>query len=155
MRRHVYQAVVWPVLAYGLPLWYRINGKGCKNLVKLLIKTQNAVLRWLSGAFRTMPIPWMELVTGIAPVEQRANYTLCNALQRGSRLDHSHVLNIIARSTHVHPCHVLNARHSSARPDSDNIHIITRGTLDVPSLSLADPAFHIGSRVLDLYATRV
>ena len=125
MHRHVYQAVVWSVLSYRLPLWYRLNGKGCKNLVKLLSKTQNVALRWLSGAFRTMPIPWMELVTGVAPVEQCTNYTICNALQRGSHLDHSHVLNIIVRSPHLHPAHAANApRHVTYHPASNNIHVI-------------------------------
>ena len=38
-------------------------------------------LHWISGTFHTMPIPWMELVTGIALVEQRTNYTLQNAMQ--------------------------------------------------------------------------
>ena len=95
MRKHVYQAVVWSILSYGLPLWYCLNGKGCKNLVKLISKTQNVALHWISRAFQTTPIPWMELVSGIAPVEQWANYMLLNALQWGSHLDHSHILNVI------------------------------------------------------------
>ena len=84
MRRHVYQVVVWSVLSYGLPLWYKINGKGCKAHLKLLSKTQNVALRWISGAFRTTPTLWMEFLAGIPPVWQKANYMLCNALQRAS-----------------------------------------------------------------------
>ena len=56
LRRHVYQAVVWSVLSYGLPLWFKLDGKGCKAHVKMLAKTQNVVLRWITGAFRTTPI---------------------------------------------------------------------------------------------------
>ena len=85
LRKHVYQAIIWSVLSYGLPLWFRHNGKGCKALLKVLQKTQNVALWWISGAFHTTPIPWMEFITGIPPVIQKANYMLLNALQRPSR----------------------------------------------------------------------
>ena len=122
IRKHVYQAVVWSILSYSLPLWYHLNGKGCKGHVKLLTKTQNVALRWISGAFWTTPIPWMELVSGIAPVEQWANYTIWNALQWGSKLDHVHILNVIACSAHLHPASPRN--HVSQCPPGDNIAII-------------------------------
>ena len=93
LRRHVYQAVVWSVLLYGLPLWFKMNGKGCRAHVKMVAKTQNVALRWITGAFRTTPIAWMEFIAGIPPVTQKANYMLCNYLQRASRLPPTHILN--------------------------------------------------------------
>ena len=74
LRRHVYQVVVWSVLSYGLPLWYKLNGKGCQAHLKLLNKTQNVVLHWICGAFHTTPIHWMEFIAGVPPVKQKANY---------------------------------------------------------------------------------
>ena len=94
--KHVYQAVVWSVLSYGLPLWYRIDGKGCKALVKLLAKTQNVALRWISGTFKTTPIQWMEFITGMPPVIQKANYALHNSLQHLSWLPEQHAMNLLA-----------------------------------------------------------
>lgn len=152
MHKHVYQAVIWSVLSYGLPLWYCINGKGCKAQVKLLQKTQNVALCWISGAFQTTPIPWIELVTGIAPVEQRANYAIQNALQHGSKLDYSHILNHIACADHLHP--TLPVDCPSQHAVSNNIGIIKCSYVEVPSLFLRDPIACIGSRVLD-YSSHV
>ena len=98
LHKYVYQAVVWSVLSYGLPLWFCLNGKGFKAHVKLLAKTQNVALQWISGAFKTTPIQWMEYVTGTLPVLQKANYALRNALQRVSRLPALHALNLLATS---------------------------------------------------------
>ena len=94
----MYQAVVWFVLSYGLPLWYRLNGKGCQSHLKMLNKTQNVALHWICSAFRTMPIPWMEFIAGVLPVKQKVNYMLRNALQRASRVLVHHVLHHIAAS---------------------------------------------------------
>ena len=97
LRKHVYQVVVWLVLSYGLPLWYRLNGKGCKAHVKLLSKMQNVALRWISGTFKTTPIQWMEFITGMPPVLQKANYALCIVLQCLSRLPENHAMNLLAK----------------------------------------------------------
>ena len=147
MRKHVYQAVDWSVLSYGLLLWYWINSKGCKAQVKLLVKTQNVALHWISSAFRTTPIPWMELVTGIAPVEQRANYTVRNVLQHGSMLDGRHILNHITQAVRLHP--TSHASHSYQRPASNNIGIIRKSIIKVPTLCLTDSITRIGCRLLD------
>ena len=102
LRRHVYQAVVWVVLSYGLPLWYRLDGKGCRAHLKLLSKTQNVALCWISRAFRTTPIHWMEFLAGIPPVRQKANYMLRNVLQHVSRLPVNHILHSMAAAPVVH-----------------------------------------------------
>ena len=111
LHKHVYQAVIWSVLSYGLPLWYKVHGKGCKAQLKLLNKTQNVALWWISGAFRTMPVKWMEFVSGVPPVTQKANYMLQNALQHSSHLSDWHVLNVLASAPLAH--HSVAAQHMS------------------------------------------
>ena len=81
LRRHVYQVVIWLVLSYGLPLWYKLDGKGCKAHIKLFNKTQNVALCWICGAFRTTPVAWLEFLSGVPPVTRKANYMLRNTLQ--------------------------------------------------------------------------
>ena len=146
LRRHVYQAVVWSVLSYGLPLWYRLDGKGCKAHLKLFNKTQNVALRWISGAFRTTPIPWMEYLTGIPPVRQKANYMLRNALQRVSRVPHNHILNHLAVAPVVHQ---LRGHRQAQRPSADNIWQLQAAAKEISPLHLRDPITRIGNRLLD------
>ena len=113
---------------------------------------QNVALHWISGAFQTTPIPWMELVTGIAPVEQRANYTIKNALQRGSKLDNGYILNHIAHVNYLHPA--SHTTRSYWWPVSNNIELIRHSIKDVPTLNLTDPITCIGCRLLDC-STRI
>ena len=146
MRRHVYQAVVWSTLSYGLPLWYRIDDKGCKSHIKLLTKTQNVALRWITGAFCMTPIPWMEYLAGIPPVTQKANYMLRNALQCASRLPSNHILNYMANASVTHmqqDCRPGN------RPPQDNICLLKAAVDQLPPLDLRNPIMHIGNRLLD------
>ena len=113
---------------------------------EILTKTQNVALRWISGAFKTTPIQWMEFVTGTLPVLQKANYALCNSLQRISRLPKHHAMNHLASSQVTRPspsglCH--------KRPLSDNIWIAKKALVDQPPLLLNNPVTRIGSRLLD------
>ena len=145
-RKHVYQAVVWSVLSYGLLLWYRLNGKGCKAQVKLLTKTQNVVLRWITGAFRTTPIAWMEYLAGIPPVQQKANYMLRNALQRSSRLPSSHILNHMALAL---PVHHHDKRRAVRRSPQENIWLLKEAAEKLPPIKLLHPITRVGNRLLD------
>ena len=70
LRKQVYLAVVWSVMAYGLPLWYHKDGKGCQVLLKKLQTVQN------DGAFHTSPTAHLEYITGLPPVRERANVLL-------------------------------------------------------------------------------
>ena len=146
LRRHVYQAVVWLVMSYGLPLWYKINGKGCQAHLKLLNKTQNVALRWICGAFRTTPIAWMELLTGIPPVKQKANYMLRNAVQWISKVPIHHVLHCIAHD-HALP----NAPHhrQPLGVQRANIAILQDTICEIPPMNLHDHATRVGNRLLD------
>ena len=147
MRRHVYQAIIWSVMSYGLPLWFKIDGKGCKAMLKLLQKTQNVALRWISSAFRTTPIPWMEFVTGVPPVVQKSNYMMCNALQRASKLPSMHILHHLATSPPFHGQATL-PRHQS-RPKSDNIWILKEATAELPPMHIDDVITRIGAQLRD------
>ena len=146
-RRHVYQAIVWSVMSYGLPLWFKIDGKGCKASLKLLQKTQNVALRWISGAFRTTPVSWMEFVTGVPPVVQKANYMTRNALQRASKLPAKHILHHLAISPHFHEQATL-PRHRN-RPKNDNIWLLKKAIAELPPMQLDDEVTRIGERLLD------
>ena len=80
LRQQVYYAVCWSIMTYGTPLWYKLKGKGVKLLISKLSKTQNVALQRISGIFHTMPIPLLELFTGIALVTVRLDFQLCNFL---------------------------------------------------------------------------
>ena len=146
LRRHVYQAVVWTVMSYGLPLWYKTDGKGCKAHLKLLSKTQNVALRWITGAFRTTLIAWMEYIAGIPPVKQKANYMLCNALQRASKLPPSHILNHMAAAPTTHHRRPTRNIHHSPH---DNIWILKEAVRQLGPLDLLHPVTRVGNRLLD------
>jgi hypothetical protein len=47
------------VLAYGAFSWHKI-GENLKNLLKALIPTQNKCLRIMSGAYKIIPIHYLE-----------------------------------------------------------------------------------------------
>ena len=107
---------------------------------------QNILLRWISGAFHTMPIPWMEFLAGIPPVKQKANYMLQNALQRFSRLPPNHLLNHMATALAVHP---LQNRLHAPRPPSNNVWLLKAAVAELPPMALHNPVAHIGCRLLD------
>ena len=146
LRRHVYQAVVWSVMSYGLPLWYRINGKGCQVHLKLLNKTQNVALHWICGAFRTTLIAWMEFLAGVPPVKQKANYMLRNAVQRIFKVPISHVLHHIAQDL---PLPNVPHNWQPLGIQCANIAILQTAIRDIPPMRLHDHATHIGNRLLD------
>ena len=133
-------------MSYGLPLWYRINGKGCQAHLKLLNKTQNVALRWICGAFRTTPIAWMEFLTGIPPVKQKANYMLCNAVQWISKVPIHHVLHYIARDQAIPNTPHLRQPLGVQRA---NIAILQEAIREIPPMKLHDHATRIGNRLLD------
>ena len=133
-------------MSYGLPLWYKIDGKGCKAHLKMLTKTQNVTLRWITGAFCTTPIAWMEYIAGIPPVKQKANYMLRNTLQWVSKLPSSHILNSMAAAPPSrHSPRLRNTGHSP----NDNIWLIKKVCSQLWLLDLLHPVTWIGNRLLD------
>ncbi|KAF8633787.1 hypothetical protein AX15_001260 [Amanita polypyramis BW_CC] len=72
-RKQTFTACVWSIASYGLPLWYRKNGRGVKNKTKKLAKVLNTGMRWILGAFSTTPIPALELISGLPPLIAQLN----------------------------------------------------------------------------------
>lgn len=107
---------------------------------------QNVALCWISGAFHTTPIHWMEFVLGVPLVQQKANYMLGNALQQGSRLPANHILNQIAT---IPVFHSSSTPRQWQCPQSDNIWFIKEAVETLLPLLLQDPVTHIGNRLLD------
>lgn len=68
--RHVYSAVVRPVLSYGCAVWHTPEGitGAKKTAVKPLEKVQNAGLRAITGAYKTTEVQVLEHEAGIAPL---------------------------------------------------------------------------------------
>ena len=113
----------------------------------MLAKTQNVALRWITGAFCTTPIAWMELVAGIPPVKHKANYMIRNALQRASRLPTTHILNRMAAAP-------VDRRQPTTLRAQDNIWMIKEAVAQLPPLDLLHPITRVGNRLLDC-TTRV
>ncbi len=63
---HVYNALVIPVLTYGVLVWY--TGINQKGLVARMQVTQNDGLRKLTGVFKTAPIEPLHSLTQIPPI---------------------------------------------------------------------------------------
>ena len=141
--KHVYKAIVWLVLHMGCCCG---TGSMAKDANRILNKTQNVTLRWISGAFKTTPIKWMEFILGVQLVMQKANYMLQNALQRPSRLSAGHVLNRLAEASTAH--HSI-ADHHYQFPRTENICTLKDAITTLPPLQLQDPIMCIGSRLLD------
>jgi hypothetical protein len=64
--RKVYNALMIPVMTYGVPVWYKGNGQ--KWHTKLLQTAQHEGIRKLLGVFKTTPIEPLHNLTGIPPI---------------------------------------------------------------------------------------
>ena len=95
---------------------------------------------------KTTPIKWMEFISGVLPVMQKANYMLCNALQRPLWLSSLHILNCLAVTLDVQQ-HTVGCHHQ--HPKRDIIQLITDAVKMLPPLLLQDPVTHVGSHLLD------
>jgi hypothetical protein len=66
--RQVYAVVIRSVLAYGAFSWHKI-GEGLKGLSKALTLTQNKYLQIMSGAYKIIPIRYLESEMAIPPLD--------------------------------------------------------------------------------------
>jgi hypothetical protein len=64
--RRVYNALVVPVMTYGVPVWY--TGIRQKKHMKLLQTAQYEGIRKLLGVFKTTPLEPLHNLTGIPPI---------------------------------------------------------------------------------------
>ena len=71
--RHIYSAVVRPVLSYGATIWHSPKKKTQSGLAGKLAKHQNQGLRHVLGAFRATPIRQLETEAYIPPLDLYLN----------------------------------------------------------------------------------
>ena len=154
LRQQVYYAVCWSVMTYGAPLWFQLKGKGIKHLVAWLNKTQNMALCWIAGAFCTMPIPLLELFTGIAPVTVQLDFQLWNFLSRVSTVPHSHPLRQLATVLAPHSAHDVMQQQKWCAV-SDNIHLLQMLIQDFVPFALFAPLLWLGHRVINIYSEKL
>ena len=106
---------------------------------------ENAEQNTISSTFCTTPIPWLEYLTGVPPVQQKANYMLCNALQRTSHMPINHILNCMASMLVVHS--IQGCRYAHQPPH--NIWHLKEAVQQHPLLALHDLLTRVGNRLLD------
>ena len=92
MKALVYKSCCLPILTYGLPLWYRIDGKGVLRKTILMKKCQSMAVRWITGGFRTTPIGAMEILSGIPPLIVNMNMLLKRSGIRYRTLHEEHLV---------------------------------------------------------------
>ena len=97
-RVQVFKACIWPILSYGLPLWYQLNGKGVKAKLSRLERAQRQGLLWMSGGFRTTPTASLEFLLGIPPVRVYCDLLVNRLATRLAALSDSHPLSIAPSS---------------------------------------------------------
>ena len=145
LRRHVYQAVVWSVLSYGLPLWYRMDGKGCKAHLKLLNKNKMLCYDGLAALFT--PCPFHDWSISLEYHRFGRKQTICYTMLFSAPLAYPQVISSIAWQLHL-SCRLQNHRYGQ-RPPQDNIWLLKEAVQQHPPLALLDPLTQIGNRLLD------
>ena len=141
--KQVYLAVVWSVMAYGLPLWYHKDGKGCQALLKKIQTVQNESARWISGAFCTSPTAHLEYITGLPPLRERANVLVHSFTLRISKVPPKHPLRLISEWPNFHPLAPTLSSHK--RPVSESIWLLQSVISNIPASILVHPICRIGS----------
>ena len=137
-------------MMYGLPLWYRLKGKGIKSLVNCLNKTQNIALHWITGAFHTTLVVLIEFFSGIAPVRVCLDFQLKDFLVCISTVPSSHPLCLMATQFPVHLTHATvwrQQRHAS----SENIMLLQLLIKDFNPFPLFLPLLRLGHRIADIF----
>ena len=87
-----YNAYVIPVLTYGMPLWYAEDGKGCLKNLRKMVCVQSYATRWITGAFRGMPVGATEMLSGVPPLQLKCNLMLKGYVAWIHTLPHDHLL---------------------------------------------------------------
>ena len=87
-----YNACMVPVLTYGLPLWYVLDGRGTLKNFKHMVRVQNFAVQWITGCFRSSPIGAMEILSGVPPLRLRCNLLIAGYAARIMTLLDNHLL---------------------------------------------------------------
>jgi ribonuclease HI len=89
--RLLYKTCVVPVMTYASPVWFRTD-RPQKSLIKTLDTTQNWALRMISGGFRTTPIPSLQALSHVPPIELTLRRLNDGAAARLSKLPFTHLV---------------------------------------------------------------
>jgi len=68
-RRTLYLSCILPVLTYAAPVWFRPD-KRQEHLLDPLMKIQSEALRWMLGVFRTTPLPALNILAHVPPIQE-------------------------------------------------------------------------------------
>jgi hypothetical protein len=116
--RRLFQAIVIPILTYGIAAWHPLHGTK-KGLISILQVAQNDALRKMSGCFRTTPIDPLHNLMAIPPIDFTARKLVRSYADRLSRLPPFHLVHTV--TTHnpalsaigpIHPSTTLTHLHS-------------------------------------------
>ena len=104
-RVQIFKACIWPIMSYGLPLWYHLLGKHVSKQVHKLERAQRRALLWMSGGFSTTPTASLEFLTGIAPVRIYCDILIHRASARLASLNDNHPLSLLRHYHQQLDCH--------------------------------------------------
>jgi hypothetical protein len=160
-KRLLYRSCVVPVMTYGLHLWC-FQGARVQGSIKALAQIQSAAARWITGTFHTTPIGGLLALAALLPM----NILLKCLVEKGalwaSLLAPSHPLRTLlgASLQGTAPAHVLGltpggllAPSAIRGPASDSMAACANIAGD--KIEPFGPESHPGSRILDLWGSRV
>jgi hypothetical protein len=92
--RRLFQAIVIPILTYGIEAWHPLHGTKT-NLISVLQVAQNDALRKMSSCFHTTPIDPLHNLMAIPPITFTAQKLVRSYADRLSRLPPCHLVHTI------------------------------------------------------------
>nr|KAG5696844.1 hypothetical protein BaRGS_030968 [Batillaria attramentaria] len=159
----VYTGAVRPHMEYAATAW----SSAAKTNIENLAKVQNTAMRLITGGIKTTPIPAMEKLTGLLPLQERREEKLLRQSEKMKRLP-SHPLheklqaptkNRLKRQSPNHLIKALQQKHSSSLPPRDHdpepLQDFEDWSLDVPHIILDVPGIgakeeHTGAELKSL-----
>lgn len=64
-KRRPYIVNTLPILAYGMQLWWHLEWKAKRWILKSLQSAQNEAARWITRKFHTTPTGALEMMAGL------------------------------------------------------------------------------------------
>ncbi|KAF8622377.1 hypothetical protein AX15_007065 [Amanita polypyramis BW_CC] len=104
-RKLAFTSCIWSIAMYSAALWYWKNSKGIKQKANKLNKVKNARMRWIMGAFSTMPITALEVLTNTPPISAQLNIIAFKYALRVNKLSAIHPIRRLARTFQFETIH--------------------------------------------------
>ena len=83
LARQLYQTCILPIMTYASPVWWKGEEKrGSKTTTTALERVQRTALRWICGAFKTIPVRALEIESSIMPIKHKLNQLSTSAAIR-------------------------------------------------------------------------